>query len=159
MLQVLIGLRAALLMTIPKCKWLLKQLKGIAHFDSGLAAKRAIQDRQEPRRVALTWFKSQMNLLPHCAGKISTTLFGMTPFHSAVMLVYSYLVLWCICVDLRCAELRCSKSLSLLTPQASPTTKFPLLSNPNPAASNVSWHLRKMASQHCHPLPHRARHV
>lgn len=61
--------------------------EGIAHFDSGLAAKRAIQDGQEPRRVALTWFKSQMNLLPSAPEKGTSTLFGMTPFHSAVMLV------------------------------------------------------------------------
>ena len=55
--------------------------EGIAHFDSGLAAKRAIQDGQEPRRVALTWFKSQMNLLPSAPEKGTSTLFGMTPFH------------------------------------------------------------------------------
>ena len=139
LLQVLIGLPAQLpLMTIPKCKWLLKQLKGIAHFDSGLAAKRAIQDGQEPRRVALTWFKSQMNLLPSAPEKGTSTLFGMTPFHSAVMLVYSYLqLLWCMCMDLRCAELpRCSKSLSLLTPQSTsaPTTKVSSVVESNPAA-------------------------
>ena len=61
--------------------------EGIAHFDSGLAAKRAIQDGQDPRRVALTWFKSQMNLLPSSPVNDSSTLFGMTPFHTAVMLV------------------------------------------------------------------------
>ncbi|GAC23702.1 hypothetical protein GMES_1403 [Paraglaciecola mesophila KMM 241] len=61
--------------------------EGIAHFDSGLAAKRAIQDGQEPRRVALTWFKSQMNLLPSAPEKGTSTLFGMTPLHTAVMLV------------------------------------------------------------------------
>ena len=61
--------------------------EGIAHFDSGLAAKRAIQDGQEPRRVALTWFKSQMNLLPSAPANDTSTLFGMTPFHTAVMLV------------------------------------------------------------------------
>lgn len=61
--------------------------EGIAHFDSGLAAKRALQDGQEPRRVALTWFKSQMNLLPSSPANDTSTLFGMTPFHTAVMLV------------------------------------------------------------------------
>ncbi|WP_333972232.1 FAD-binding oxidoreductase [Alteromonas mediterranea] len=61
--------------------------EGIAHFDSGLAAKRAIQDGQEPRRVALTWFKSQMNILPSSPTSNSNTLFGMTPLHSAIMFI------------------------------------------------------------------------
>ena len=159
LLQVLIGLPRSCHWWLFKCKWLLKQLRGITHFDSGLAAKRAIQDGQEPRRVALTWFKSQMNLLPSARKKV-LQLFGMTPFHSAVMLVlliFTIVMVYVYGFKMRRLP-RCSKSLSLQTPQAHlrQRQKFPLLSNLILLPSS-SQHQRKVASQHCHPLPHRAR--
>ena len=38
--------------------------EGLARFESGLAAKRALAEGKAPRNVALTWFKRDMNLLP-----------------------------------------------------------------------------------------------
>ena len=38
--------------------------EGLARFDSGLAAKRALSEGKAPRKVALEWFKREMNLLP-----------------------------------------------------------------------------------------------
>lgn len=64
-----------------------KMEQGLNQFDSGLAAKRAIVEHQEPRRVALTWFKSQMNLLPPQTSSEQTILFGMSPLHTGVMFV------------------------------------------------------------------------
>ncbi len=38
--------------------------EGLARFESGLAAQRALAEGKAPRNVALTWFKREMNLLP-----------------------------------------------------------------------------------------------
>ena len=38
--------------------------EGLARFDSGLAAKRALSEGKAPRKIALEWFKREMNLLP-----------------------------------------------------------------------------------------------
>lgn len=60
--------------------------EGVAQFDSGLAAHRALAEGKAPRNVALQWFKSEMNLLPpeapHQAGVL-----GMSWFHFSVMLI------------------------------------------------------------------------
>ena len=61
--------------------------EGIAHFDSGLATKRALLDGQEPRRVALTWFKTQMDILPSIPENNQTIIWGMTPFHTSIMVI------------------------------------------------------------------------
>ncbi len=72
--------------------------QGLSQYDSGLAAKRAIVEGQEPRRVALTWFKSQMNLLPTTATSTTTTLiFGLSPLHlgvMAILLFFSAVMVW-----------------------------------------------------------------
>ena len=38
--------------------------EGLARFESGLAAQRALVEGKAPRNIALTWFKRDMNLLP-----------------------------------------------------------------------------------------------
>ena len=72
--------------------------QGLSQFDSGLAAKRAILEGQEPRRVALTWFKSQMNLLPTSEATTNTTLFfGFSPIHVGVMVIllfFTAVMIW-----------------------------------------------------------------
>ena len=112
--------------------------EGIAHFDSGLAAKRAIQDGQEPRRVALTWFKSQMNLLPSAPEKGTSTLFGMTPFHSAVMLVlliFTIVMVYVYGFKMRRAAALLEELKSTDTASTSaPTTKVSSVVESNPAA-------------------------
>ncbi len=62
--------------------------EGLARFESGLAAHRAIAEGKAPRNVALQWFKREMNLLPPASmAQTESRLWGMTPFHSTVMLV------------------------------------------------------------------------
>lgn len=64
------------------------QLKeGLAQFESGLAAHRALEEGKAPRNVALHWFKKEMNLLP--AGQTSQTggVFGLSWSHFTVMLL------------------------------------------------------------------------
>jgi hypothetical protein len=58
--------------------------EGLARFESGLAAQRALAEGKAPRNVALTWFKRDMNLLP-LPGAEPRTLLGVTPFHLFTM--------------------------------------------------------------------------
>ena len=60
--------------------------EGLARFESGLAAQRALAEGKAPRNVALTWFKRDMNLLP-LAGEEPHTVLGVTPFHLFTMVL------------------------------------------------------------------------
>ena len=60
--------------------------EGLARFESGLAAHRALAEGKAPRNVALQWFKSEMNLLTPGREEVARW-WGMTPFHTFVMLV------------------------------------------------------------------------
>jgi glycine betaine catabolism B len=60
--------------------------EGLARFESGLAAQRALAEGKAPRNVALTWFKRDMNLLP-LPGEEPRTLLGVTPFHLFTMVL------------------------------------------------------------------------
>lgn len=62
--------------------------EGLEQFESGLAAHRALAEGQSPRRVALEWFKTQMDLpaatVPPSGGGGP---FGLSWFHAFVMTV------------------------------------------------------------------------
>ena len=64
-----------------------KMREGLAQFESGLAAHRALAEGKAPRHVALQWFKREMNLLPPAGAAPESRFWGMTPFHSFVMLL------------------------------------------------------------------------
>ena len=59
--------------------------EGLARFESGLAAKRALAEGKAPRNVALTWFKREMNLAPPMPSDEPGALLGATPFHLFTM--------------------------------------------------------------------------
>jgi len=59
--------------------------EGLAQFESGLAARRALAEGKAPRNVALKWFKRDMNLLPPAAESTGFRFFGMTFFHTSIM--------------------------------------------------------------------------
>ncbi len=59
--------------------------EGLAQFESGLAAHRALAEGQAPRDVALRWFKREMNLLPPAAIGPRGGLFGLSWFHAFSM--------------------------------------------------------------------------
>ncbi len=61
-----------------------KMREGLARFESGLAANRALVEGKSPRNVALTWFKREMNLIPPASAS-PFRFFGMTLFHTFVM--------------------------------------------------------------------------
>lgn len=63
-----------------------KLREGLARFDSGLAAHRAIAEGQNPRQIAMQWFKGQMNLPgPPVPATASTGPWGLSWSHLLVM--------------------------------------------------------------------------
>ena len=60
--------------------------EGLARFDSGLAAKRALTEGKAPRKVALEWFKREMNLLPPDP-PLDEGRFGGFTFHLFVIVI------------------------------------------------------------------------
>ena len=61
--------------------------EGLARFDSGLAAQRALAEGKAPRNVALTWFKRDMNLLSLADAPSAHGPLGVTPFHLFTMVL------------------------------------------------------------------------
>jgi hypothetical protein len=59
--------------------------EGLARFESGLAAQRALAEGKAPRNVALTWFKRDMNLLPLPGADTKHT--GLDVYHWFVMVL------------------------------------------------------------------------
>lgn len=61
--------------------------EGFAHFESGLALRRALAEGRAPRDVALAWFRREMNLVPAANGPPPHGLFGLSWFHYIVMFI------------------------------------------------------------------------
>jgi ferredoxin-NADP reductase len=59
--------------------------EGLAQFETGLAAGRAIREAKPPADLAIQWFKREMNLLPPAEAETGFLLWGMTLFHTAIM--------------------------------------------------------------------------
>src|SRR4029453_12387139 len=59
--------------------------EGLARFDSGLAAHRAIAEGRDARQLALQWFKTQMRLPAPPAPVESTGPWGLSWSHLLVM--------------------------------------------------------------------------
>ena len=72
-----------------------KMHKALARLDSGVAAQRALAEGQPPEKVALQWFKNEMNLHTPPVVESHGGLLGATPFHlfSMVLLVVFALVM------------------------------------------------------------------
>lgn len=71
--------------------------QGLAQFESGLAAHRALAEGQVTRGVALEWFKRSMNLLPPVAVVNPHGIFGLSAFHYVTMFVlgaFSASMIW-----------------------------------------------------------------
>lgn len=61
--------------------------EGLAQFDSGLAAHRALAEGRPPQEVAMQWFKTEMNLIAAPPADQHAGPFGWSWFHSWVMLI------------------------------------------------------------------------
>ncbi|MHC8351735.1 FAD-binding oxidoreductase [Pseudomonas sp. RT4P38] len=71
--------------------------EGAARFDSGLAAHRAIVEGHSGQRVALQWFKQEMNLTQGAAVPSTTGVLGVSWFHFFSMfglVVFATATLW-----------------------------------------------------------------
>ena len=89
--------------------------EGMARFDSGLAAHRALVGTNDPRTVALDWFRSEMGLPESPATRrIQGRILGVTWFHFWVMLssaLFVVTLLWLQLLKMR----RASRLLRSLT--------------------------------------------
>ena len=61
--------------------------EGLAQFESGLAAHRAIAEGKAPRNVALQWFKREMNLQPGSGGRHEHLILGLSVGHFWMMIL------------------------------------------------------------------------
>ncbi|MCB9921025.1 MAG: 2Fe-2S iron-sulfur cluster binding domain-containing protein [Planctomycetaceae bacterium] len=107
-----------------------KMREGLAQFESGLAAHRAIAEGKAPRNVALQWFKREMNLLPPATAEPGFRLFGMTLFHTSIMAVlvtFAAAMIWMYFFKMRRAAALMEKLAT-----AAPST---IDSPPRPASS------------------------
>ena len=59
--------------------------EGIAQFESGIAARRALAEGRAPREVALAWFKQEMNLTSPVVGVESQGVHGLSILHLFTM--------------------------------------------------------------------------
>jgi len=78
--------------------------EGVARFESGLAAHRALAEGSAPRNVALQWFKREMNLLPPSPGSVSSGPLGLSWFHffSMVALIgFATAMIWMYFLKMR----------------------------------------------------------
>ena len=132
--------------------------QGLSQYDSGLAAKRAIVEGQEPRRVALQWFKSEMNLLPTTVDSSKPTLIlGMSPFHTSVMfilLIFAGVMVWMYAFKMRRAAslLRELESLGT-TPTAAPAAPAPKSTHPIETVSEAKENSASVNTPNTDSLP------
>lgn len=61
--------------------------EGVARFDSGIAANRAIAEGHDPRALATQWFKGQMNLRTTAMAAEASGPLGLTWSHLFIMLL------------------------------------------------------------------------
>lgn len=64
-----------------------KLREGVARFDSGLAAHRAIAEGKDPRALAMQWFKGEMNLHTTVLGVEPSGPLGLTWSHMFIMVL------------------------------------------------------------------------
>ena len=70
--------------------------EGIAQFDSGIAARRALAEGRAPRDVALAWFKQEMRLASPVVGEESHGIRGLSVLHlftMALLIAFAFAML------------------------------------------------------------------
>ena len=71
--------------------------EGLAQFESGLAAHRALAEGMAPRNVALEWFKSEMSLQSGAATVTQSGPLGLSWFHAFAMFIlitFTSVMIW-----------------------------------------------------------------
>jgi ferredoxin-NADP reductase/ferredoxin len=138
--------------------------QGLLQVESGAAALRALNEGQEPRQIALTWFKGQLGLPANDQPPLHAEPFGLSWYHLTVMVFLGMFVLGTLLIHV--ARVRRVSSLvarlanrpaapapsggppqvmpgapptpSALPPSAPPPTGSPAPSNGGAAASRTS---------------------
>jgi ferredoxin-NADP reductase/ferredoxin len=67
--------------------------QGLLQVESGAAALRALNEGQEPRQIALTWFKGQLALPANDQPPLHAEPFGLSWYHMTVMVFLGMFVL------------------------------------------------------------------
>ena len=70
--------------------------EGIAQFESGVAARRALAEGRAPREVALAWFKREMSLASPVIGEAPHGALGLSLLHfftMALLIVFAFAML------------------------------------------------------------------
>jgi len=114
-----------------------KMREGLARFESGLAAHRALAEGKAPRNVALTWFKREMNLLPLATAEPGFQLFGMTLFHTSIMallITFTAAMIWMYFFKMRRAAALMEK-LAMADSSAIVAPATPTIAPATPASS------------------------
>lgn len=117
-----------------------KMREGLAQFESGLAAHRALAEGKAPRNVALQWFKHEMNLLPVAQDNSGFRLFGMTAFHSGIMAVlvaFTAAMIWMYYFKMRRAT-ELMKQLAAATPSSDSPRAIAPVAKADSAASVIA---------------------
>ena len=114
--------------------------EGLARFDSGLAAHRAIVEGKPPRDVALQWFRQEMNLAAPVGAHGAAGPLGLSWFHFWVMLVlvlFTGAMLWMYFFKMRRASLLLS-DLTGGVARSAPAQSAPAPSAPPATPSGTS---------------------
>lgn len=108
--------------------------QGLAQFESGLAAHRALADGASPPEVALRWFKTEMNLAQPAAGAAARTWFGVPVFHAISMGLIAAFAL--VMTMIYFARLRRARALAaeLISERSARTVSGPASTPPPPTA-------------------------
>jgi ferredoxin-NADP reductase len=70
---------------------------GLALFESGLAARRALAEGKAPQDIALQWFRGEMNLLPPPSSEATGVVFGLSWFHfffMVILIAFAAAMIW-----------------------------------------------------------------
>lgn len=108
--------------------------EGLAQYDSGLAAKRALVEGKAPRSVALEWFKREMNLLPPRSSPESRTLGGPS-FHLFAILILGVFAL--VMIGMYFFKMRRASDLLMQLASASPADSAPVAESTIPKTEEV----------------------
>ncbi len=70
---------------------------GVARYESGLAALRALEGGEGPREIALSWFRREMNLDSYAETEPDAIVLGMMPFQltlCVLMVLFGSATIW-----------------------------------------------------------------
>jgi hypothetical protein len=111
--------------------------EGLALFESGLAAHRALREGKSPRDIALQWFMREMNLLPPPSPESQGGVFGLSWFHFFFMVIligFPAAMIWVYFHKMR----RAAALLQSLTGGAPPPQAAEVAASTPPAQPSLS---------------------